>query len=86
MERYLSLFACALGLLFFTAASEAQSLKDFKADGLFIEACSCDIPCPCDLVGLAHGCEGVGFLKISSGEYQGEKLDGVTIALSLIHI
>jgi hypothetical protein len=48
--------------------------------GMYVEGCSCAPPCPCEIVGLSMGCQGVGGFSIASGEFDGADLSGVKFA------
>jgi hypothetical protein len=62
----------------------AQSAKpDFDISASYIEACSCDMFCPCYFNdhathhGAAHFCKFNNVLRVDRGYYKGTKLDGV---------
>jgi hypothetical protein len=50
-------------------AARAQEKQSYNVSGTFVEGCSCSAPCPCELTGIAHGCDGVGALMLNSGSY-----------------
>lgn len=49
-------------------------------DGMYVEGCSCSAPCPCEIVGIKMGCQGVGAFSISGGDFEGADLAGVKFA------
>jgi hypothetical protein len=52
----------------------------FNIAGTYVETCSCAPPCPCELVGLEMGCQGVGAVEVKTGTYGGADISGVRIA------
>jgi hypothetical protein len=68
----------------FGAATPAASKKPYSAAGTFVEGCSCSAPCPCQLTGVKHGCEGVGAMTLTSGSYMGVDLTGAKIAYAAV--
>ena len=61
-------------------AARAQGKQSYNVSGTFVEGCSCSAPCPCELTGVMHGCDGVGGMTIASGSYMGTNLAGAKIA------
>ena len=79
------LAAAALLLAMAAAAQDAGPPKEaFTVRGLFVEGCSCPAPCPCQLVGFRHGCQGVGALRLTAGRFRGVSLAGVEIAYATL--
>lgn len=78
----------AVMLFWLTALPSVYSAEtgkaSFRATGLFLDSCSCSAPCGCELVGLAHGCQGVGALVLTSGKYNGTDLAGAKIAYATV--
>jgi hypothetical protein len=71
-------FAAARAL---PAAPKMGAAKQaYTASGVFVEGCSCSAPCPCELVDVKKGCEGVGAMTLTSGSYMGTDLAGTKIA------
>lgn len=62
------------------AAGTSHAGSRVQFDGMYVEGCSCAPPCPCEIVGLEMGCQGVGGFVISRGALQGADLSGVKIA------
>jgi hypothetical protein len=62
------------------APAPAGAKADFAVEGMFVDCCSCNPPCPCEVTAVAMGCKGVGAHQISSGTYAGHDLVGVKIA------
>src|SRR5207247_7283615 len=65
-----------------TAAAPTKA--PFTVAGTFVEGCSCSAPCPCQLTGVAHGCNGVGAMTLTSGKYRGVRLAGARIAYAAV--
>ncbi len=57
--------------------------KDFSIEGYYVEACSCRMPCPCELTGIMNGCKGVGLYHITKGTYDGADFSGAELAYTL---
>src|SRR5205814_2812329 len=85
------LLALALGLVYFTSpAQEKTSKPDFDMTASYIEACSCDMFCPCyfndhstNHMAMAehhaeeHFCRANLVLKVDKGTYKDVKLDEI---------
>ena len=90
----LSLLAFAAGLIYFTtSAQEKTSKPDFDMTASYIEACSCDMFCPCyfnthathhmdEHQMDAHFCRANLVLKVDKGFYKDTKLDGSKVWLA----
>ncbi len=76
--------AVAASLLAASLLNAADARKPFKVAGVFIDGCSCEAPCPCELTGLAHGCEGVGAMVLSSGSFGGQDFGEAAIAYATV--
>jgi len=63
---------------------EAKDKTAFSVVGLFVEGCSCTLPCPCELVGLEKGCAGAGAMSLTGGEFNGVSLAGAKIAYASV--
>ncbi len=60
-----------------TASAFCEEKHEYRVAGVFVEGCSCNISCPCDMPGgVKHGCQGVGAITLKSGSYQGVDLAG----------
>src|ERR1700721_2655090 len=80
--------ALAASLIYFTSSAQEKSSKpDFDMTASYIEACSCDMFCPCyfnthstnhmdDHHMDAHFCRANLVLKVDKGHYKETKLDG----------
>jgi hypothetical protein len=82
----LLVFSVAVLILGVTAASPKN---DFEITSTYIEACSCDMFCPCYFNdhSTAHGehkhfCRANLVFKVDKGHYKGVKLDGAKVWLS----
>ncbi len=58
----------------------AGTKSEFRTEGLFVEGCTCHIPCACDMGHDMSGCQLIGALTLSSGAYKGADLSGARIA------
>jgi hypothetical protein len=73
----------ALGLIA-TATVGVKGASHWSMKGLYVEACSCGVPCGCVINGKAEsGCQGVGALSVTSGRYEGTDLAGAKVAMGL---
>src|SRR3982074_2555179 len=87
----LSLLALAASLIYFTTAAQEKSSKpEFDMTASYIEACSCDMFCPCyfnthstnhmdEHQMDAHFCRANLVLKVDKGYYKDTKLDGAKV-------
>jgi len=87
----LPLLALAASLIYFTSSAEEKSSKrDFDITASYIEACSCDMFCPCYFNTHstnhmeehnmdAHFCRANLVLKVDKGYYKQTKLDGAKV-------
>lgn len=85
-----ALVLLCFGLLFFAAAKVSSSTpkNDFEITSTYIEACSCDMFCPCYFNTHStshehhHFCRANLVFKVDSGHYKDVKLDGAKVWLS----
>ena len=70
-----------LALSGFAAAPPAKSA--FSVKGMYVEGCSCSAPCPCEIVGVKMGCEGLNFFVINSGKFAGKDFSGAKVAVAM---
>ena len=89
----LPLLALGASLIYFTSSAQEKSSKpDFDMTASYIEACSCDMFCPCyfnthstNHTGMGgqhmdeHYCRANLVLKVDKGHYKGTKLDGAKV-------
>ena len=87
----LPLLALAASLIYFTSSAQEKSSKpDFDMTASYIEACSCDMFCPCyfnthstnhmdEHQMDAHFCRANLVLKVDKGYYKDTKLDGAKV-------
>lgn len=73
----------AAGLMLLPQPGLADEKRPFNLKGTYVEGCSCMAPCPCEMIGLRKGCEGVGALSLTSGSYMGTNLAGTKIAYAV---
>jgi hypothetical protein len=90
----LSLLALAASLIYFTTFAQEKSPKpEFDMTASYIEACSCDMFCPCyfnthstnhmdEHQMDAHFCRANLVLKVDKGYYKNTKLDGAKVWLA----
>lgn len=70
------------------APAPAAAMPDFEITASYIEACSCDMFCPCyfndhaTVHGNAHFCKFNNVLHVDKGHYKDTKLDGVKVWLA----
>jgi hypothetical protein len=88
---WLPLFGLAAGFIYFTSPAQEKSSKpDFDMTASYIEACSCDMFCPCyfnphstnhmdEHHMEAHFCRANLVLKVDKGYYKETKLDGAKV-------
>ena len=90
----LPLLALPASLIYFTSSAQEKSSKpDFAMTASYIEACSCDMFCPCyfnthathhmdEHQMDAHFCRANLVLKVDKGYYKDTKLDGAKVWLA----
>jgi len=90
-----AILALACSFIYFSSAAQDKSSKpDFEMNASYIEACSCDMFCPCyfntrstNHMGMGehhaeeHFCRANLVLKVDKGYYKDTKLDGVKVWL-----
>lgn len=69
-----------LAMILISVAGLHGVKPDVKFDGMYVEGCGCSAPCPCEIVGIKMGCQGVGGFSISHGSFQGADVSGVRFA------
>ena len=70
-----------IGMLAVAFTARAADKQPFKLNGLYTETCACPAPCKSELTGdVPPSCIGVGALKITAGDLDGQDLSGVGIA------
>jgi hypothetical protein len=63
-----------------TLVAEAES-GAYRAEGTFLEGCTCSVVCPCALSGsFGDGCHGASALVLTSAVYEGKELGAVKLA------
>jgi hypothetical protein len=66
----------------FSAARAAEESPRWSASGLYVEACTCGVPCGCVVKGEAsHGCQGLNIFRFDSGRWGDVPLSGVRVAV-----
>ena len=92
----LPVFAIAISLVYLSSFAQEKSAKpDFDMTASYIEACSCDMFCPCyfnthstnhmamgEHHAEEHYCRANLVLKVDKGHYKDTKLDGAKVWLS----
>jgi len=80
-SHYFVLLALAIGAISMLFTDTATAGGKWKMQGVFVEGCSCNAPCACELTGdVEMGCQGVGALELNGGSYMGADLKGAKIA------
>lgn len=69
-----------LAVIALAVAAPAHGKGDVQFVGLYVEGCSCAPPCPCELTGVAMGCQGVGGFEIRKGTFEGKDISGIRVA------
>jgi len=66
-----------------TGFSKTASKPKWAVEGLYVEACQCSIPCPCNFGQKpTHGnCDNTSVYKIEKGNYEEVQLDGLYVVL-----
>jgi hypothetical protein len=85
-----AIFLLSVGLLVLagTSGSASPAKNDFEITSTYIEACSCDMFCPCyfnthsTAHEHAHFCRANLVFKVDKGQYKDMKLDGAKVWLS----
>jgi hypothetical protein len=89
------LLVVAFSLVYFSSAAEEKSPKpDFDLTASYIEACSCDMFCPCYFNTRStnhtgehhmdeHFCRANLVLKVDKGYYEDTKLDGAKVWIAM---
>jgi hypothetical protein len=65
------------------AASPGTGKQPFKVAGTFVEGCSCNIVCSCNMGHIGHACQGVGAMAFQSGTYMNTDLSGAKMAYAV---
>ncbi|MCF6148715.1 MAG: DUF1326 domain-containing protein [Candidatus Kuenenia sp.] len=76
----ISIMVMALCCISFLYTSNVIAGGKYSAEGVFVEGCNCDVPCPCELISFEMGCETIAAISLSMGEFEGENLSGAKIA------
>jgi len=66
-----------------TGFSKTPSKPKWAVEGLYVEACQCSIPCPCNFGQKpTHGsCDNTSVYQIEKGNYEGEPLGGLYVVV-----
>jgi len=64
-------------------AKPATAQAKFSARGVFIDACTCTMPCACTLTGPNMSCEGLGAFSFTGGNFNGQSVAGAKVAYAL---
>lgn len=65
------------------APARSDEGKPFSVEGNYVEACSCEPPCACEMMRVDTGCKGVGFASYDKATYGGEDFSGTRFAYAL---
>jgi hypothetical protein len=65
-------------------AGSAPAKASIKFSGKYVEGCNCAPPCPCELVGVRMGCEGVGGFEVTKGTFNGKDISGIRFAYAVV--
>jgi hypothetical protein len=73
------------GILLLTSAgySKAATGPKWAVEGLYVEACQCSVPCPCNFGQKpTHGnCDNTSIYQIEKGNYEEAQLDGLYVVV-----
>lgn len=84
MPHKKKLFSLFVFLFVLIAVQAHSQQKQFNLKGIYLEGCTCEVVCSCDLKGeMAKGCQVMGAMIISSGFYGNSKLSDVKIAFAV---
>src|SRR6516225_2480876 len=66
-----------------TGSSKTASKPKWTVEGLYVEACQCSIPCPCNFGQKpTHGsCDNTSVYQIERGNYEGVPLGGLYVVV-----
>jgi hypothetical protein len=65
-------------------SDDKAAKHEFKIeDAKYAEACSCEAPCACELLGPDMTCKGVGAFELKSAKYDGKDISGTKMAYAL---
>ena len=66
-----------------TGSSKTPSKPKWAVEGLYVEACQCSIPCPCNFGQKpTHGsCDNTSVYQIGKGNYEGVQLGGLYVVV-----
>ncbi|MBI4548668.1 MAG: DUF1326 domain-containing protein [Ignavibacteriae bacterium] len=78
-SNYFILLALAIGAISILFTGTVIAGGKWSAKGTFVEGCSCNPPCACELTGVEMGCQGVGAMEFTGGSYMGTDLTGAKI-------
>ena len=84
MRNLKQYFILGVFLTVLTSVTARAQEKPFELNGIYVEGCSCQMVCTCSLNGeMAPGCQVMGALIISSGNYGGADLSGIKMAFAI---
>ena len=82
-KHFVLVLTLTLSLISLLNISNAMAGGKWAAKGTFVEGCSCNPPCACELTGdIEAGCQGVGAMSFSGGSYMGTDLTGAKMAVA----
>jgi hypothetical protein len=74
-----------IGILLLTSAglSKVATRPKWAVEGLYVEACQCSVPCPCNFGQKpTHGnCDNTSIYQIEKGNYEEAQLDGLYVVV-----
>ena len=85
--KYFIILPAFLLIALNTASAQMEGKKSagtaWALKGDYFDACACHYVCTCDFGGdpQAHGCEGVGAIKIKEGKYGDTSLNGLKVGI-----
>ncbi len=76
------IFVLTVGFNSLLSITNVNAGEKYSVKGVFVEGCDCSISCPCELTGIEMGCQTVGAMSLSDGNYLGTDMSGVKIAFA----
>ncbi len=76
------IFILIVGFNSLLSITHVNAGNKYSVKGTFVEGCDCSISCPCELTGIEMGCQTVGAMSLSDGNYLDTDMSGVKIAFA----
>ncbi len=76
------IFILTVGINSLLSITNVNAGEKYSVKGTFVEGCDCFTVCPCELTGFEMGCQTVGAMSLSEGNYLDTDMSGVKIAFA----